>query len=845
MLANTAIAIESAPQDTDLWMLSHFFSTNWAQPVTVRSSFETDIQFALTAAEQRRGLMGKPMRTVSQFVTAQTPEQLRALRMLMMRAAQCMSLFPLTSDFGLIDADVTSGATISVDTTFKRFKVGGRAVLVPDTSGTYSADVEVLEISAVTDTTITFTTDLVNDYNDGDLVFPLIEAQVIAESTGSLLTDYVGTLQLTAIEQVGDSQIDLVQEINTIPSGFSTHDSLPILSIGVNFGRPIDMGVRRFSSASQSGLKTIENYYGDRAAATLRLPHTCKNREEAWNLLKLFESRGGSLHPLWVVSPSTELTVLGVTGGGAGIVVKAIGPEYDWNYVTNVAIVLTSGTVRIRAVSSVSRNADEDTITFSATIPDSIGDIDRATLAFRARSQTDEFEERWATDGVMETDFSLIELIDEQEITIADLIDLATTDLLPLPAGEADWPHAPFYTDDRALQHTASGTTLRARSWDALGSQTNVEVLTLVIHESSDASSGRGFRVFLRGSGSTGTESAYYVEADQTNHRIELFKVVAGVVTSLGVTGGFYQPSTWFWVRLQAIGTAIKAKIWRKGETEPGAWTIEATDSSIAGAGWAGWQSLSGTGYLDQIGASTDADLDALAENIGGAGLYFESFEAMTVALAPTGWSVQWAATVGTYLIDQTNAAVPPVGWNHWWSTEHAGTAIGPAGGPAGETTLNINGKSGASVEVLAVWIEKGIVTDLDMTVDVFTTSVVNQGPRIIIRASGQRTTENGYVFCGEDGSAFQFSKIVNGVTSLIATEAFSYGTSVWCKIRVRASGSNFKAKMWLFADPEPADWMIDEDDATFASGLLGVGARQGNIVRRFNVVTLIGDPCP
>lgn len=41
----------------------------------------------------------------------------------------------------------------------------------------------------------------------------------------------------------------------------------------------------------------------------------------------------------------------------------------------------------------------------------------------------------------------------------------------------------------------------------------------------------------------------------------------------------------WWWVRLSAVGSDIKAKFWKDGDSEPGAWDIEITDTTFPDAG--------------------------------------------------------------------------------------------------------------------------------------------------------------------------------------------------------------------------------------------------------------------
>ena len=72
----------------------------------------------------------------------------------------------------------------------------------------------------------------------------------------------------------------------------------------------------------------------------------------------------------------------------------------------------------------------------------------------------------------------------------------------------------------------------------------------------------------------------------------------ANVETQLGsyTTGLTHTAGTWYRVRLQAIGSALKAKVWPAGQPEPRAWHIEVTDTVLTAAASVGTRSYANTG---------------------------------------------------------------------------------------------------------------------------------------------------------------------------------------------------------------------------------------------------------
>lgn len=61
----------------------------------------------------------------------------------------------------------------------------------------------------------------------------------------------------------------------------------------------------------------------------------------------------------------------------------------------------------------------------------------------------------------------------------------------------------------------------------------------------------------------------------------------AGTVLNSATTT--FAVNVWYWVRFQAIGTALKLKVWSGAVgDEPGAWTVETTDATLTAAGRSG-----------------------------------------------------------------------------------------------------------------------------------------------------------------------------------------------------------------------------------------------------------------
>lgn len=81
--------------------------------------------------------------------------------------------------------------------------------------------------------------------------------------------------------------------------------------------------------------------------------------------------------------------------------------------------------------------------------------------------------------------------------------------------------------------------------------------------------------------------------------QLDIRKRVSAVESAVGSTftpGITYVAGTFYRLRFQVEGTTLRAKVWRVTDNEPGAWHIEATDSSLSASPFIGIRSISGSG---------------------------------------------------------------------------------------------------------------------------------------------------------------------------------------------------------------------------------------------------------
>lgn len=168
----------------------------------------------------------------------------------------------------------------------------------------------------------------------------------------------------------------------------------------------------------------------------------------------------------------------------------------------------------------------------------------------------------------------------------------------------------------KELKLTSSATARRAITFDRPGNAfSDGEVVSKLYAVSSGAGSGIQCGVALRVSGAAASETGYgfglYESGAGLHDRVGLVKYVAGTVTDITAVAFAWSYSTRYYLRFQAIGTALRGRAWAASGSEPSAWNIDTTDSAVSTAGYAAI-------YL--INANPDPAYDWISVSRGQAG---------------------------------------------------------------------------------------------------------------------------------------------------------------------------------------------------------------------------------
>ena len=167
-------------------------------------------------------------------------------------------------------------------------------------------------------------------------------------------------------------------------------------------------------------------------------------------------------------------------------------------------------------------------------------------------------------------------------------------------------------TGGRALRFgngvdTSGRWALSMDALDADGQRVDVELV--VKWQRVDGGVAHLPRLFSRGAGSDGSETAYWGPYN-TGSSAGFGKDVEGSTTwPIGTSSGDNATghNTWFITRFRVVEDRLAGRTWPASDPEPSTWTETAQDTDITGAGWIGlsFGSTSAVVHFDWVGAAT------------------------------------------------------------------------------------------------------------------------------------------------------------------------------------------------------------------------------------------------
>lgn len=394
-----------------------FFSHNWASVVELDSSYMTDITMAHTVAEERRALVQKPARTLTFRWLKQDLDVLDRFYVTLRRLTSDRLVMPLYCDQADVTAD-SSGTTLNCEGAYRRFFPGGRVLIMPRTASiARSSECIIRTIQHSTDTALVLTSSLGTTVTAGRyVVFPLIDVEIELVPEFVLYTDNTADFGFTVTEIPGRAALPPTQQGH--PGGFPLQAGYPVFDVEPNWGGKLTTTYRREGERYQRGRAGVVQTYGDRYRQVQSFQDMVLHpREEAWKVVRFFDTRKGRVRPFWLVDQERQWKVVEVASPFISIVPVNI--FADFTDVGHIGIVMKDGTTYVRKVNTIQDIGVWRLTTTGASLPAiDVNQVQRIARARLSRWDHDNLTESWSTTDVMRTSLTAIEVLNEREVEL-------------------------------------------------------------------------------------------------------------------------------------------------------------------------------------------------------------------------------------------------------------------------------------------------------------------------------------------------------------------------------------------------------------------------------------------
>lgn len=174
---------------------------NWKYNPKLRMIHKTGILKALTGTEQRTRFYSWGRLGISYRVTCMDYRQSSEMIGILSNVSKTVCGVPIWCDGAILTAASNVGSqVVTVESSaYRHFADGGRAIIVNlDNCHIY----DIVTISSHDNTTINFTTSLVNSYTAGSMIYPLIDMYVEYDAKANVVIPSIIEIEINAQEML-------------------------------------------------------------------------------------------------------------------------------------------------------------------------------------------------------------------------------------------------------------------------------------------------------------------------------------------------------------------------------------------------------------------------------------------------------------------------------------------------------------------------------------------------------------------------------------------------------------------------------------------------------------------
>ena len=332
-------------------------------------------------------------------------------------------------------------------------------------------------------------------------------------------------------------------------------------------------------------------------------------------------------------------------------------------------------------------------------------------------------------------------------------------------------------------------TEFRVRSLG--GGTSTYDMGAAAVRVSGTASDERGYALFFVTVPGTGAEA------------VVLSTWSSGAYVQFGSFTTDWELDTWYSVRLEAVGTTIRARVWPRGTAEPGTWTLSATDTRYASGRPGVSHHDNGTVQWDHWQVTTVPVPPPPPPTPLQLGYHFNAGAAWTL---PAGW---------------TETSAPA---NSEW------TVAADLAASDGRVMRNVN--TATARHILRLDAAPATEADQEVLVKLRMADADARGPGVALRHTMNGSTETAYVaYFRPDVDQVEINRFLNGGYAFVASASFPNNPGAWYWMRFRAQGTTLSVRVWADGAAEPATWTRTATDAGIGTGSAGLYTYEPNTV--------------
>jgi len=379
---------------------------NWRSKVTERLEWLTDVMVSYNGKEQRVKVRNAPRSSV-EFEALIKPEHRRDFEAALWNWQARVWALPVWTEGNSLSAPIAAGATsLNIDTRYRRYKATGLAIIID------GMDFELVEISGVTDSTLSLTRSVLSDWTTRAKVYPVRVARLPAQQSLRRNTSEVAT---------GVFKFDLVNPETVGASTSVSYLGYPVLEHKSNWKDVHDADYERklLMLDYMTGVRAYEDESG---IASVVETHnwTLPSLADIDAFRRFAYERSGRLVPLWLPTFSSDFTLTATVGSTS----TSLDVEHN-NYVRHYGVTsgrrdlrieLNDGTIfyrRILGATELDSNTERLSLNSALGIEVQPADVRKISFMSLCRLDADTLEFAWHTAGVAEVKARLRSIRDD------------------------------------------------------------------------------------------------------------------------------------------------------------------------------------------------------------------------------------------------------------------------------------------------------------------------------------------------------------------------------------------------------------------------------------------------